>query len=135
MKKIALFVLSALMLWVAVVAFAAPGKSKTGHSKVVHITMTNTLKFNPASDTIRVGQTVEWRNTSLLVHTVTCDPKKAAKPEHVALPEGAEPFDSGNMDPDATFRHTFTVPGVYKYFCIPHEAAGMVGEIVVLPAK
>jgi plastocyanin len=26
---------------------------------------------------------------------------------------------------------TLTVPGVYDYYCIPHEAAGMVGRIVV----
>ena len=27
--------------------------------------------------------------------------------------------------------HTFTIPGVYDYLCMPHEAAGMVGRIVV----
>ncbi len=26
---------------------------------------------------------------------------------------------------------TLTVPGVYDYFCIPHEMAGMLGRIVV----
>ena len=26
---------------------------------------------------------------------------------------------------------TLTVPGVYDYFCAPHEVAGMVGRIVV----
>ena len=30
-----------------------------------------------------------------------------------------------------TFKQTFNVPGTYKYFCIPHEAACMVGTIVV----
>jgi len=27
--------------------------------------------------------------------------------------------------------HTFTIPGVYDYLCMPHEAAGMVGRIIV----
>jgi hypothetical protein len=31
----------------------------------------------------------------------------------------------------AAFDVTLTVPGVYDYFCLPHEAAGMVGRIVV----
>ena len=29
------------------------------------------------------------------------------------------------------FDVTLTAPGVYDYFCTPHEAAGMVGRIVV----
>ena len=34
----------------------------------------------------------------------------------------------------STFEHTFTVGGVYDYYCQPHEAAGMVGRIVVAGA-
>ena len=135
MKRVALSVLMVAMVWVALTGLVPGAHGKKTATKTVRSTMTNMLKFTPASDTIRVGQTVEWHNTSLLVHTVTCDPKLAAKAEHVALPEGAKPFNSGNMDPDVSYRHTFTVPGVYKYFCIPHEAAGMVGEIVVIPVK
>ncbi len=91
------------------------------------------LKFMPARVTIKVGQTVEWKNTSVLVHTVTADPKLAVNKEHVRLPKGAKPFNSGNIAPDATFSHKFTVPGLYRYFCIPHEATGMVGEVLVKP--
>jgi plastocyanin len=29
------------------------------------------------------------------------------------------------------FSHTFTTPGPYKYFCIPHEPLGMVATITV----
>ena len=52
------------------------------------------------------------------------------------IPEGAEPWDSGVLQTQApekgsTFEHTFTQEGVYDYFCRPHEAAGMVGRIVV----
>lgn len=32
---------------------------------------------------------------------------------------------------NATFERVFAVPGVYDYFCKPHELAGMAGRIVV----
>jgi hypothetical protein len=35
------------------------------------------------------------------------------------------------MKVGAYFDVTFTVEGVYDYYCLPHEAAGMVGRIVV----
>lgn len=98
------------------------------------VAMTNQLTYTPKKVTVKVGDTVEWRNSSLLVHTVTADPEVAAMQKDVALPKGAEPFDSGNIDPEGTFRHTFEVPGTYRYFCIPHEGAGMVGEVVVKAA-
>ena len=99
------------------------------------VEMTTDLKYVPANVTIRAGETIEWVNTSPLTHTVTADPEKAAQPEeHVALPEGAEPFGSGRMAPQEEFRHTFTVPGTYRYVCIPHEMSGMVGTVEVQAA-
>ena len=35
------------------------------------------------------------------------------------------------MQPGAHFDVTFRVEGVYDYYCLPHEAAGMVGRIIV----
>ena len=49
------------------------------------------------------------------------------------LPERAEPFDSGSIDPGASFERRFTVPGTYKYFCKPHEGAKMYGWVRVEP--
>ena len=40
-------------------------------------------------------------------------------------------FDSGFIPPGGDYSYTFTVPGRYRYFCLPHEKAGMVGVIVV----
>lgn len=104
----------------------------TGAGGELVVTMTNQLAFAP--DTLRVaaGETVVWRNTSEVVHTVTFDPARAVNPTNVALPAGAEPFDSGDMAPGAEFRHTFTMPGEYRYICIPHELAGrMLGVVIV----
>lgn len=95
------------------------------------VEMTNTLNYEPASVTIQAGDTVKWLNTSQLVHTVTADPDEAKNDDSVALPDGAEPFDSGELAANETFTHTFEEPGTYKYFCIPHEAAGMIGTVIV----
>jgi plastocyanin len=46
------------------------------------------------------------------------------------IPEAAAPWDSGLLVKSGdTFEVTLT--DVYDYFCLPHEAAGMVGRIVV----
>ncbi|MBK0398283.1 hypothetical protein H0I76_03695 [Limibaculum sp. M0105] len=47
------------------------------------------------------------------------------------IPSGAAPWDSDFLLPGASFEVTLSVPGVYDYYCIPHEHAGMVGRIVV----
>ena len=94
--------------------------------------MNDQLKFVPDQLTISVGDTVTWRVVGFVPHTSTCDPSKAMNPdEHVKLPSGAEPWDSGNLNQGQEFSHTFTVAGEYTYFCIPHEAAGMIGHITV----
>ena len=95
------------------------------------IGMTNSLKYEPARVTVQVGDTVLWRNNSDLMHTVTADPDEAMDPAHVHIPEGGQPFNSGNLAAGETFRHTFETPGRWQYFCIPHEAAGMIGEVIV----
>ncbi len=124
------------MLMSSILFFQPWVYGKDGGKKVqpaAVITMSNLLKFEPAEVTVTAGETVLWKNSSLLVHTVTADSSLVANPANVALPKGAAPFNSGNIEPEGTFQHTFTVPGKYRYFCIPHEAAKMIGEIIVKP--
>jgi plastocyanin len=99
----------------------------------LEVTMTDNLRYLPEVLQVRVGDTVVWRNTSNLVHTVTADPARVRDPAMVSLPAGAAPFDSGSMQEGDIFRHTFTVPGTYTYLCAPHDRMGMVGRIVVMP--
>lgn len=87
--------------------------------------------FQPVRVTIEAGDTVEWKNVGNSVHHATDDPSAAIKPGDVANPAGAKPFDSGFLPPGASFTHTFTVPGTYKYVCAAHEMSGMSGEVVV----
>lgn len=118
-----------LVLAACLLALPAPAGQAEQPAQVVE--MDSTLVYNPEEITVQVGDTVRWINTSPLVHSATADPEKAVKDDSVRLPEGAETFDSGIMTQGDTFEHTFTVPGEYVYFCIPHEADGMIGRITV----
>ena len=89
-------------------------------------------KFQPEELTINENDTVIWENKTDLVHSVTCMEDQALKPEDVHLPAGAQPFNSGDVGPGKKYIHVFHQPGVYKYFCIPHEALGMRGKITVV---
>jgi len=101
--------------------------------QTVEVSMKNNPKgvFVPATVNIKVGDTVKWTNPAVITHTVTFDPAQAATASNIVLPAGVAPFGSDNMEEDATFSHTFTVKGTYKYICKMHEAMGMVGTVVV----
>lgn len=47
------------------------------------------------------------------------------------IPDAATPWNSDFLLPDESFEITLSEPGVYDYYCLPHEMAGMVGRIVV----
>lgn len=87
--------------------------------------------FDPASVRVEPGQTIRWINTDPgNAHTSTA--YHPANGGHaLCIPQGAEPWNSDYLLPDQSFELRLTVAGVYDYFCIPHEEAGMVGRIVV----
>ena len=95
------------------------------------VEMNDANQFRPADLTIPKGATVTWTNAGQVVHTVTDDPAKAINKSDAVLPSGAQPWDSGNVAGGATYSRTFDIPGQYTYFCIPHEALGMVGHLTV----
>ncbi|MCR8725549.1 plastocyanin/azurin family copper-binding protein [Frigidibacter sp. ROC022] len=47
------------------------------------------------------------------------------------IPSAATAWDSDFLLPEESFEVVLDVPGVYDYYCIPHEMAGMAGRIVV----
>jgi plastocyanin len=94
--------------------------------------------FDPSGAQVQVGDTVTFVNTSKEAHTVTAYGSE--------LPAGAPYFASGGATSESEAREdltggliregesysfTFTETGTYRYFCIPHEGAGMKGTIVV----
>ena len=109
------------------------GTAQQGASGQVgaEVSMNNQLRYQPATVTISAGQAVRWSNPSAIVHTVTGDPSRAMQADNVRLPSSVDTFDSGDIGPGGSFTWTFNEPGEYRYFCIPHEGAAMVGTIMV----
>jgi plastocyanin len=87
--------------------------------------------FQPSTLSIKVGDTVEWKNVGTSIHHASTDSSNAVNPADVSKPSNAKPFDSGFLQPGQSFTYTFTVPGKYRYICAPHETSGMSGEITV----
>lgn len=87
--------------------------------------------FDPIGLHVNPGQTVQWTNLDAgNSHTATAyDPANFNRPRRI--PNGAKAWDSDYLLPGETYNVTLTLPGVYDYYCVPHEHAGMVGRIVV----
>ncbi|HSJ56993.1 MAG TPA: plastocyanin/azurin family copper-binding protein [Anaerolineae bacterium] len=77
--------------------------------------------FNPPVLVIRVGTEVKWSNKDEAQHTATSD---------------TGVWDSGYLSKDGEdFFFTFTEPGEYPYYCIPHGGpggVGMAGTVIVV---
>jgi plastocyanin len=95
------------------------------------VDMNDQLTFEPKEIEVAVGEEVTWRNIGKVGHTVTADKSKAADPSLVSIPAGAREWDSGFVNEGESFTRKFTKPGTYRYICIPHEGAGMLGTVVV----
>jgi len=86
--------------------------------------------FDPMGLYVQPGTTVRWIAREN-VHTTTAYHPNNDR-HSLRIPGDAAPWDSGYLvKPGATFDVKLTIPGVYDYYCMPHEAAGMVGRIVV----
>jgi plastocyanin len=94
---------------------ASSAGSTSGETKPVVVDV-RSLRYARGRIEVEVGTTVEWRNRDPLAHTVTAD-------------SGA--FDSGNLEPEARWSHTFTTPGTFSYHCTPHPH--MKATVVVRP--
>ncbi|MDQ5985091.1 MAG: Plastocyanin [Syntrophus sp. SKADARSKE-3] len=86
--------------------------------------------FDPIGILIQPGQTVRWR-IEAGVHTATAYHPRNSN-HSLRIPLNAKPWDSGYLvNPGDYFEMTLPIEGVYDYYCMPHEMAGMVGRIVV----
>jgi len=68
---------------------------------------------------IELGQTILWKATT-----------KGHNVEFIkgGVPEGVDKFKSKfNKDVE----YTFSIPGIYAYWCSPHKNMGMIGFVVV----
>lgn len=118
--------------------FALFGCSDAGGSSGTEIAMVEGQVFDPHELTVSAGDTVTWANESSEAHTVTAydDLRPRGGVYFASGGAGSEDgardeLEDGLLDEGETFEVTFEQPGTYTYFCVPHEAQGMVGTIVV----
>ena len=64
------------------------------------------FKYSPETIEIRKGEAVKWVNNDLAPHTVTS--------------RTSDTFNSGAIDPDASWSHIFSQPGTFPYGCTFH---------------
>ena len=99
--------------------------TKTAFTADVTIEMLNKLDdrnmvFSSEIVKVDVGDTVSWVSTDK-GHNVEFISKNG-------VPDGVEKFKS-KVNKDAEF--TFTIPGIYAYWCTPHKSMGMIGFVIV----
>ena len=78
------------------------------------------MVFNKEIVRIDPGDTVFWKATDR-GHNVEFLSKNG-------VPDGVEKFKS-KVGKDTEF--TFTIPGIYAYWCVPHKTLGMIGFVIV----
>jgi plastocyanin len=105
-----------------------------------HVVDMNAVAFEPAELTVSQGETVAWAYNAGDAHNVVAYDD--------GIPEDADYWASGGFDSEEAARtgwengqgavqsgqsyvHTFETTGTHEYFCVPHEAAGMVGSVTV----
>jgi len=80
----------------------------------LHVVEVSNFAIEPPALTIQAGDSVEWRIVS---------------GRHSSTAKGGA-WGSGALEQGAAFAHRFDVPGVYPYFCTPHDF--MRGTITVV---
>jgi plastocyanin len=94
---------------VAFALLAAAGAA----SAATHVVTIEGMKFQPATLTVKRGDTVTWKNNDLVPHTATAAGK----------------FDSTNIAAGKSWSWKAAAPGQYDYVCIYHP--GMKGSLTV----
>jgi plastocyanin len=70
------------------------------HTVVIH-----NFAFQPADLTVHVGDTIVWKNTDIVSHTVTA---------------AGGSFDSDEIRPGKSWKFVAKKPGRFAYSCSPH---------------
>src|ERR687886_752696 len=68
--------------------------------------------YIPGSIIIESGEKVRWVNNDVEAHSVTSGLESSA--------DRGKLFDSGLLNANQTFEHTFDKPGTYNYYCTVH---------------
>ena len=106
-----------------------PSEDGSGFDPAVTVDMTSSssgygsdteFDFSPRLDTVTVGDTVSWTNSTPNGHTVTAD-------------DGS--WTSDDISSNGSFTRVFEQTGDHPYYCEHHGSpgSGMHGTIVVVP--
>lgn len=111
-----------------------------GEPDADHVVEMTAVAYEPETVEVSQGDTVAWVYAGGEPHTVTAYGD--------GIPDEADYWGSGDFSSEEAaregwensegavqdgeyYKRTFETTGTHEYFCIPHEAAGMVGEVVV----
>lgn len=109
--------------------------------RVIEITMSDQLRFEPASVEVRVGETVTFKvtNPGAIPHDFTLGDEETQDEHEADMVAGGMGHDEPNkatLDPgeEAELTWRFTQAGTIRYGChlTGHYAAGMVGTITIV---
>jgi plastocyanin len=78
--------------------------------------------FDPVGLLIQPGRAVRFLCEANYHTTSAYHPANAA--HSLRIPRTAQPWSSDGLQPGDVFEVTLSTPGVYDYFCVPHEEAG-----------
>ena len=103
----------------------------SAQENTVVIEMTNNATYNPAELVVSKGEKITWTNTSDQIQTITVRVEQNQDKQIAYLPDEAEPFSSGAVQPGESFSYTFYIPGAYEFVSLPNKNKGMEGKIIV----
>lgn len=119
---------------------AAPAATATGATHNVEMTMVNGQpRYVPAEIEVKPGDQIVFTNKEGGPHNVSfwsdSIPSGAAQALQTGMPDQTEPLH-GPLLVESGATYTVTVPaaapeGTYKFYCMPHLAMGMKGELKV----
>jgi plastocyanin len=127
-----------------VITFAAlllPGATRAAAQEVHEIRMVaqgkREFRFEPASVTARRGDVLLFKAVSGAPHSVVFDgkdlPADARQKFNAALPRRAGELSSPLLTEGSEYRMVIpqVTSGTYRFFCLPHKAYDMRGEVTV----
>lgn len=116
---------------------AAPGAAQEVHEIRMVSAGKGEFRFEPASVTVRRGDVLLFRSESGGPHSVVFEDRgvSAADRERLnaAMPRRAGDLSSPLLTDKAEYRVVIPAltAGTYRYFCLPHRAYDMRGEVTV----